>query len=304
MKTLHHQFQNLNTRQIFNRSPEGVDVPTEPRATRRIVNPEAAAAAVGAHGVDLTAAVNRLPGSSEARALAADIEARVESGDPLADLTATLEAFGQIDFTDPDNPNLFTMFTAFTAMLDEMGIDLSGSDESGTTGGGTTGRTPGRSTERTPNSPGTPEDVDIPENLNQPISPEDMALMVSRCSGVEGDPEARIRSSLLPMQNIALAVCQRFPNVRITSPTRSVEHNNRLRASGVDAAQGSDHTYGAAFDFVPASQEVADWANQAFPGQVWADNHDVGGGNHLHISYRPGGRRVAEMGFPRIESYA
>lgn len=70
MKALYSQFQTLNTQRIFNLNPEGVDVPTEARATSRVVNPEAAAAAVAAHGADLTAAVGRLPGSGEARAIA------------------------------------------------------------------------------------------------------------------------------------------------------------------------------------------------------------------------------------------
>ena len=282
MKYLSNPFQLKNSCFVFLR--EAPDVPTAAVAVPASApSPEAVASELVQRmpGADFSRAVSRLPGAEGITPMVRQLEATLESnGNPLADLQSTLENFANTDL-GANGANLFTMLTS---LLEDLGIDLNDSDKGNTTRGSNTG---GRTPSGAPNSTGPvepPTNVEMPE-LNDPISPEDMALLRERAR------DADVENLTTPAKNIAIATLRAYPNLTITSGYRGPERN---AAAGGDV--GSDHLTGNALDFGTTDASIEQWLNRQFPGQLWTDIHGSGGSgpaNHLHVSYRPGGNRFA-----------
>lgn len=281
MKHLYNRFQNLNTLQVFKVAPEQVHTPDPIPTTRQNVDPQAAAAALGAKQppINFTGFLRNLPGSSDAAALADDIEGLLKADKKSAALRSALNNFSKTDFNDPNNPNLFSMFRE---LLKNFGIDLEDTDDdTASSPGSLTGKAPSSGPDGTPMAP--LPNGEMPE-LDEAPSAEGMALLRERAR------DADVENLTNPAKNIAIATLKAHPGLSVTSGFRGPERN--ARAGG---APNSDHLTGNAIDFGTTDPAVQRWIEAAFPGQVWADIHGSGGSgpaNHLHVSYRPGGNRI------------
>jgi len=89
-----------------------------------------------------------------------------------------------------------------------------------------------------------------------------------------------------PLLNLMLELAREFPGIKFNSTLRSEKKNK-----SVNGAKHSDHLYGCACDILPSSikgreKDIKAYINKIGKGKFWADIHDRGSGNHLHISYR------------------
>lgn len=229
-------------------------------------------------GVDFTGALNRLPGAEGIAPLAEQLEARLNANGAAVDLGRMMETFGNTEL----GTNGTNLFALLQSLLSDLGINLGNLDGAQNQTSRAMNSAPSGTTPSGP-SP-NPENVDIPK-LSAPISPEDRQMLQERAR------DADVDNLTTEAKNIAIATLKAFPNLTITSGYRGAERN-----AAAGGAVGSDHLTGNALDFGTTDPAIKQWIENAFPGQIWANIHGSGGrgpANHTHISYRPGGNRLA-----------
>jgi hypothetical protein len=283
MKHLLNNKTNQSTQFLWLRTPEGEAVtPRVETASPVVTNPEAAAAELVNRNprVDFSEAVRGVEGAEAITPLVNQLQARVNPEEAFADITNTLRAFSETDL-GAEGGNLFSMFIK---LMEDLGVDFEEDDQENETGSNrTSSNRTGGATESGPIAE-VPPNEEMPE-LDETPSAEDMAMLQSRAGSAD------VVNMTNPAKNIAIETLRAHPNLRVTSGYRDPERNRR--AGGVD---GSDHLTGNAIDFGTIDPAVGRWVEAAFPGQVYTLIH----GNsrnpdptHLHVSYRPGGNRVA-----------
>lgn len=278
MKNIYYRFHNTS-RFLFLRSPEGAAEPLETTIDTARQDPRSLADQLVQRfpGADLTDVVNQLPGAEDLTPEIEAITARLQSETPFEDLANTMRAFGETDLGN-NGANLFSMFQS---LLEDLGVDLEGlegseGNNSGPSGSPNGGPDSGPMAEVPPNE-------EMPE-LDEEPSPEDMQMLRERSRNAD------VENMTNPAKNIAIETLRAHPGLTVTSGYRGPERN-----AAAGGAVGSDHLTGNAIDFGTVDPNIKRWVEEAFSGQVWADIHGSGGSgpaNHLHVSYRPGGRRI------------